>query len=602
MPRSILADGQSQTTIVITARGASGELAEDGTRIDLTTTLGTIPDSVTTTRGVARVQLTSANVTGTAIVSATSGGATATTAVSFTDEVAEAYDVPTYVFMSADYLAYSGDRQYADALGDVKVTCGDLAVSAPSAKLDMTSGLLFAGGGVLIVGKGVEKEALRLTLDCGTLRGEYESSPGVVTQFDGPALAEAPEGDLPDEPELGGEDLATSDLLIVARKMRWFPGQMIQFSKATIYLYGSRALSLPHYEYYMAGAEAVASQYLGVGPNGLTVSFPYFLSMDARSKSSLVLSRGRRLGWGAYGERPGWSIGLEQAYNRGARVSGEIAIDDLASEDWGAHWDDTRLWGASTYSYLSLDWPNHEDLFGSASLSRAFRGFTANLSAYTTRYSGFGSQSSYGLYLRTMPAPFLTKGTTSNVLIRADYATGSDMEAASRRGVYFETRSALAWFGARNPASLATSLGRLWSEGDEGGMSYQVSLTVRPRVWDRVPMRFDYSFRKSPGLSMDEASHRVSASMYGSSLGRFGFSLHGSYQLDRTQWSGFLNASYQVTPAWQLVYRGTRQNVSGYAFNDYEAGVSRMIGYREFRLLWSHRRGELLFELGAGGF
>ena len=82
------------------------------------------------------------------------------------------------------------------------------------------------------------------------------------------------------------------------------------------------------------------------------------------------------------------------------------------------------------------------------------------------------------------------------------------------------------------------------------------------------------------GSSLDRASQRVSASLAGSSLGRFAFSLYGSYHLDRTQWTGFLSTSYRITPAWKIVYRGTRQNVSGYAFSDYEVGVSRLIGYR----------------------
>ena len=602
-PSTILADGQSQATIVISARDASGGPAEDGTRIELSASLGSIRDSVLTVRGVARLQLTSANTPGTAIVTATSGAATATTEVVFTNDANAAFSIPQFVYMQADYLAYSGDRQYADALGHVQVSCGDISVSAGSAQLDLNTGYLIAKGDVVLKGNKVERKAYRVTLDCLNLRGEYQDMDGKVTGFEGPGLNDLPEPEYPDEPDRSSEDLATSDLLIVAKKMRWFPGTTIQFSSARIYLYGTKALSLAHYEYQLSGARSVANQYVGIGPNGLTVSFPYYLSMTESSKNSIVVSRGQRLGWGAYNTIPGWSLGLQRDYYDGDRVTGQMALDNFTGRDWGVFWHDTRMLDKDTHSYFSLDSPNHKDIFGSASLSRGFRGFSANLDLNTNRIENEDNTSTVDLYIRTDPRPFIGKGSTSNWTIRTDYSTQA-VEGGQRmqEGLFYETHSPVPWFGHRYPASLATSVGHEWGLSAGDGAAYSLGLNVRPNIWKKAMIRLDYWYTKSPQDTDIAGNNRITATLSSKGVKKLSMSIYGTFSLDTTQWSSFLNAKYALTRSWKLVTRGTWQSLSGYNYRDVEYGISYPVGYQDLQLMWSERRKQFIIELGGARF
>jgi hypothetical protein len=74
-PDQMVADGRSGTNITLEVRNTDGRIVPDGTRILLTTTLGTFRESIVSTQnGIARAILIAGNVAGTAKVTASEIG------------------------------------------------------------------------------------------------------------------------------------------------------------------------------------------------------------------------------------------------------------------------------------------------------------------------------------------------------------------------------------------------------------------------------------------------------------------------------------------------------------------------------------------------
>lgn len=67
-PRQVPADGQSRVTIQIVARGGDGRLLPDGTALQVSSTLGTVPPKVTVTGGRAKLELVASRTAGDAVV------------------------------------------------------------------------------------------------------------------------------------------------------------------------------------------------------------------------------------------------------------------------------------------------------------------------------------------------------------------------------------------------------------------------------------------------------------------------------------------------------------------------------------------------------
>jgi hypothetical protein len=605
-PPAILADGHSSTVITARVFDRSGGYVADGTEVEFTASLGTIESSAQTVRGLARVGLISSRDEGTSIVVATAQTATATLSVEFARELQGAYEIPEFITADAAYLAYSIDYDVLDCLDGVGLKSGPITINAQAAQLYSATGQLVASGDVSVTSGKSQLCGESLTFSFTTGEGMiFDPVSGSQVRFKAPDLEpvgteeEAPP---PERPRF--LDLSDSQILLTARRARVFPGKKVQLAKANVYVYGTKVLKLPHYEYMLGGVAAAASQYFGIGPSGLTMAFPYHLSMNPTSKDSLVISRGAHMGWGSYSSRQGWAVGFSHSYDIPTVASGEFDLMDMSRSTWGARWSETRQFSPSFLGYLDFESPNHRDFFGNVSLSRRSSAFSLSLSLSGSKYEGEESSLGSRLHIETSPARFWGGKSEASLAFDINRANeGASPLYRKSQSLFFQTRTRVGSFGVGTALSLNASVGKVWGGAQVRGTAVQVGLGLHHGFGKKVRLRADYSYSKLPWLGDQELSRQVSAVLSISGLGNLDGHAYYLWNTETGRRSLFAGASYRFSSLWSVSFDLTRQKLGLTSFIDYEIGIGRDIGLaRELRLVWSKSRRKFYLEFAGGAF
>jgi hypothetical protein len=595
-PDTILANGQSESTVTATVRDEDGQLVADGTVVQFTATEGTIPSQATTVRGVAQVRLRSGGAPTQARIIASSGRATAQILVDFVAKLAEAYTTRRYLTISADYLAYDAGSALFDALGNVHISYGPYKVEADSAQVFTDRQQIAARKNALI------KSSLNPGRRGDLIVFNYNQGTGFMIDSSGRRYFSGMELAFPENPPSVLEppnqllDLSASPLVITASSARFFPGKSAQFRHATLYYFGSKLLSFPHYEYNLASGTSAAEQYIGYGAAGLSVNFPYYLEMTESRKSSLAILRSPSAGWGSFSVLPGWALGLKQSYDFGGKASGDISAYNLTRKDWGVSWNDSRIWDDRTRSFSSFSLPNHRDFYATANISCHAVGGTFALSLFGSRLQGQDLRSNAGAYYETdsRKIPILQANATAG--LRSDFNLTGHASSRTGESVFLNVNSSRRWLGDFLPLSLGiTASCRL--TGSQQGTEYTTSLAGSRNIG---PGSLLVGFSLS--RQVDGTTARRLSSGYNLSLNRFSLSYYTSYDLIRSDFISFGSAYVKIPGAYKLVYNLTQQSLQDVNYTDYEFGFARSLGGREARLIWSKSRGRFLFELAGAQF
>jgi len=159
-PSILLSDGKSVALVSAEVRDEKGNLVPDGTQVQFSASLGVLRDTVVaTSAGIARTQITSSSLPGLATITATLPGATAfgEVRITFTDDPEMLKQRSnTFLFLSAQYLAYSADWRCIEAVSSqqqAEIVLGGLRLQARSYQYKLDDEVVVAEDALLSRGK-----------------------------------------------------------------------------------------------------------------------------------------------------------------------------------------------------------------------------------------------------------------------------------------------------------------------------------------------------------------------------------------------------------------------------------------------------------------
>ncbi|MER3472925.1 MAG: hypothetical protein C4335_02580 [Armatimonadota bacterium] len=613
-PSVLLSDGKSVALVSAEVRDERGNLVPDGTQVQFNASLGVLRDTVvSTSAGIARTQLTSATVPGVATITATVPGASAFEEIrlTFTDDPeALRQRVNTYLFASPQYLAYSADWRYVEAVSTgqkAEMLVGNLRVQARSYQYRLDEDLLIAEEAVLTRGKrSLTAEKLRYypRRDEGQAVLVQNGQIREVT-FKGPLWEQEPVTfSRPDAYTY--TDLSASELLFVAESAVLLPGERIQFRHVKLYVAGQKLLAVPMYDLSFQSGEALGQQIVGVNSGGVTIDLPFYYVVSPQAVGALRLRHAQRVGRAVYAIRPGWSLDLEHSYSRPGVMEGAFVLTSLVRGDWGVRWSHAQWLSQNASTNLYVDVPAHRNLYVNGGLSYGFGGGRIGLnlsggqSLSGTRYRDLRSD----LYVESNPLKLgsllkMTVSTTftSRVSQFADQRIRTD--GAGLRSRFYTTPLRLAGFTV-NPSLMASYL---WGSSQATGGSLLATVSASRGLWDGALLSLTYDYTHDRLVqTVGYGKHRLSGMFAWSAGQRLNLSLVGTRILDHDSLTLFADASYRLSGLWRVGANLSYNRFQGTRYNDVECSVGYRLGVRELLLTWSSLTHRWQIDLIAAGF
>ena len=617
---TLLADGKNAAILSAEVRDDRGRVVPDGTLVRFSTTAGRLETATAGTRsGVARVTLIAADLPGTALVTANldaSAGlaAPAQLVITFSNDVEQAYRGSNWAQIAGnDYVGYAADFGVIQANGKdggARVTYQDLEIGANALQVNVRDNTVRAEGGVILARGEKKRSYSNLRYDLKTRQGvgeRDEDGRPVPVVVRGPDLEEErPESPPPDAAQAFAlEDISGASVTIVARAIALEPDNRLQFRRATFYLDGAKTLSLPFHVMTLGQQSLFAEQIVGYGPQGFSVDFPLYYDVRPSAVGTLHVRHGARVGGGSvYSARPGWTLDLDQAYNRGSGVDGRFELTGVTRRDWGARWTHAQRLGAATRGQFYVDFPNHSDLFGNAQLSRSFSGFSVTMNASGSRSSvedAAAGRRSLGdlraqIYAETDARPVgAIRGLRYNLSL-----------SSTRQGFYGPDAPGaynLQTAGVRLSASPVAlnrqtslqqsySLGQTWTQGSSaerrsGGASVQGTLALTHRMGRLGAGTLTYDYAQTPQFADTYGRHRLGGSLFLGNGDRWNLSLTGSQSLDTTFATLYGSLGFALSGPWRGRVTLSTSRVSGFGYSDLEYALIRRIGGRDISVYYS---------------
>ncbi|MDW8103851.1 MAG: Ig-like domain-containing protein [Armatimonadota bacterium] len=612
-PPLLLADGKSVALVSAEVRDSKGNLVPDGTQVQFSTTLGLLRDSVvSTSAGVARTQLTSATLPGVATVTATIPGAAAfeEAKVTFTDDPEMLRQrANTYLFTSSQYLAYSADWRYVEAVSSdqrAEVVIGNVRLQARSYQYRLDEDLLVAEEAVLTRGKrALVAERLRYS----PRRDEGQAllvEDGQVREvaFKGPFWEQEPIAARLDAYIYA--DLSASELLFVADSAVLVPGERIQFRNAKIYIAGQRVLTLPMYDLSFRTGEALGQQIVGVNSGGLTLDLPFYYTVSPQAVGALRLRHAQRVGRAVYAVRPGWSLDLEHTYTRPGVMEGAFILTSLLRGDWGVRWSHAHWFGQNASTHLYVDLPAHRHLYVNSGASYGFGGGRVGLNLS-------GGQSLSGVRYRDLRSDLFVESKPLRLgnSLRATLATTMSHRVSEfsqtrvhTQGIGLRSRLyalPLRWMGFTVNSSVMASY--LWGNQRTTGASLLATVSASRGLWDGALLSLTYDYAQDRLAQMTGyGRHRLTGMLAWSVGQKMDVSVVGTRVLDSDSHTLFADASYRFSSLWRVGANLSINRFQGSQYRDVEFLIGYRIGIRELLFTWSSLTRRWQVDLIAVGF
>ena len=646
-PEAIASDGKSVCIISALILDKDGVKAADGTQIRFSTSLGVIEENVETSSGVARARLTSADIPGTAIITATwmEGQAVTQIRIEIVDPSQEAKG-QQYISVSADdYLAYSMEYKTLDAVGNVKIRYKSLQLESNEAQVNLDKGRIIAKGHgttspLKIITSDGAAEGNMFTYSMWESRGLMLSAQGGNVQSidlskGKPEIKPTDAIYLPEDFDFS--DLSDTPILIKAKSAAVFPGEKIQFKQAKVYIDGKRVLTIPLYVLSLNGFQTESDQYIGYSTSGITLNLPLYYSLTPSSTGSVVVRHGESSGLGRYGQIPGWHVDLQQSYTTG-NSSGQVVLDHITGSAWGARISHSQQFDARTNGYLLLDYPSHNEVAGSLSLSRSFDAFDVGLNmdgslpadgddsmtsdiSIQTRAKPLGKLPiRYTLSTQTgysTPKTYIVQNTEvvqgTEQVKETIYNTGGLSQ--NIRGNLYSTPIILA---DKLSMRYSLAMGYQWSGGTQAsGLTTLASSMMDWKISKHSNLQLTYRYADRASLYTSRSGnrsltgkHTISANLFMGDGKKWNGSVYAIRGLDYDYTSVIADFNYQLHPLWRIGVRswmnGQRiSTISGdytSSYNDLEFSLGRTIGNKELIAVWSKSRKKIMFELGSSRF
>lgn len=612
-PSLLLADGKSVALISAEVRDSKGNLVPDGTQVHFSTSLGMLRDTVvSTSAGVARTQLTSATLPGVATVTVTIPGASAfeEVRVTFTDDPEMLRQrIHHYLFTSPQYLAYSADWRYIEAVSSdqkAEMVVGNVRLQARSYQYRLDEDLVVAEGATLTRGKRVlEAERLRYS----PRRDEGQ----LLVVEDGQAREYAFQGPLwelqPVTPRLDAypyADLSASELLFVTDSALLVPGERIQFRNARMYVAGQKLLTLPMYDLPFRTGAVLGQQIVGFHSGGLSVDLPFYYAVSPQAVGALRLRHAPRVGRAVYAVRPGWSLDLEHTYSRPGTMEGAFAVTGILRGDWGLRWSHAHWFSQNANTHLYVDVPAHRHLYVHSGLSYGFGqgrvglNLSGGQSLSGTRYRDLRSD----LFVESSPVKLgkqlrMTLATTLSSRVSEFADRRVRTEGAGVRSRLYAVPLRLAGFTV-NSSMMASYL---WGSSQTAGSSLLATLSASRALGDNALLNLTYDYTHDRLVQVTGSGrHRLSGMLAWSVGQSLHLSVAGTRLLDSGAYTLFADASYRFSSLWRVGANLSVNRFQDSLYRDLELSIGYRVGIRELLFTWSSLTRRWQVDLIAAGF
>ncbi len=623
-PSLSVADGRSTVTVSAEIRDTRGNLAPNGTQIVFSCTGGaTFREPVVKTQnGLAHAVMVAGSTPGIEKITATAltFNANSTIEYEFVADRSMLSSAKEFVEIVAPVrLHYSMDQKTIGASGpdrSVSVRYRDIEVDADEVQLDVPTYELRARKAKVKMGK-VEREFddlyLRLNQRSGYGTTIYQSptfelvplavgmAPQVrqttrfgLVQISGTGIKPPPANQSYDLFQF--KDLSETETTISAKKAVAFPRKAIQFHKAEIMLGDAKVMRLPLFQVNVYGNTPLfTEQIVNVNDNQIAVNYPHYLSLKPGETSLLRLTTGENYGRG-YGANGGMFLNYERTWNRGDDLDGGLTLSGLNRSDWGVgarHYQ--RIDERSSFN-AQVEFPAHKSVYGSASVSRLFNGFSMSLngsSSRSLRGVDYTSQQ-YSLIAEKDPTKVgklplrLYYGVTASQM-----STNSDSFAYSQQSAGMRARLQLQSQKLDRNTALSGSflVSKLYGTNVLSGLALVGDLSLRRALSKDSSLVVGYNYAEDGFTDKFIGKQSLNAQAY-YGAGRTTFSAFANRSLDLDRFNYFVDASYRMSGLWRLSYAYTASRYLAESFLDYNLTIGYLFGGREFGLTWlgRHRR------------
>ena len=610
-PQAIVADSFSTTTITADVRDAEGHAVPDGTEVDFTTSLGIIDHIVRTSSGIARARLQSSATVGTALVSAVvaNGRAVAQLNVDFLAPGTEMFDESFILVSSDQQLGYDVGGQVVDAAGGVKIYHRGVTITAEEAQIDVKGNILRArarlGGDNIIIKKG-DKE-----IQASALYYNFNKMNGVLlTPADDGAKRMLFRGrDLFLEPDKKPDKKVSFDftpveqanMFIRAKSLVIRPGEEIKIKHANFYMEGDKVLSVPLHVVSLNSRNAGASQMITYGTEGLQMNLPLYYSLTPNGTGSFQLRHSDPTGWGSYSNSGGWQIDLDQEYTLGGSTEGNFKVNRITSGDWGLSWNDRRELDSDSRLYTYLDFPSHENLYGTLDYSRSLGEYTMSVNMRGNMLTNAANRYSSMAYLQSRSKPLIGGALSYAFTTKLAYDNYFDSDDSNRfgSGLGLQLYAKPIELGKGSINTSVTAFqgwgGSLAGSTLYANAGYNRSLSTI----GSFGLNYAYSFNNSDDIYSE---HRLSADLFLSPSRLWNSRINATYSLSDDSISAFADFGYSIRPTLRLSFQDTYQKYTGGKYTDYEIALAKALGRQEARIIWSQSRKRFRVEFSALSF
>ena len=632
-PSMAVADGRSTITITAQVRDNSGNFVPNGTQVVFDSTLGSFRERIVqTSNGFARAILVAGDLPGTARVraSALRFSAASDLDIEFVADRSMLSSAQDFIeVVGSETLWYSVQDRVIEATGadqgavlkyqNIEISANDLQVQVQTYEVRARKAKLKIGGWEhefeslffrLNKKEGYGTATIEIIVGSDPLdtNPDFENTSSPVEQQTRPYFGlveignrnlKLPKGNL-DTRSLRFQTISESVSMISAKKAVAYPRKEVQFHRADVRMANQRIMQVPLFRVNVNTATPVITeQWINVSNNNFALNYPYYLSLKPGETSALRFRFGSNYGTGT-GGGGGTFLDYELSWSKGANFDGGLNIGGIGRDDWGASLRQTWTNNDSTTLAAQLNFPAHKSMFGSASLSRNFNGFSANLA------------STYGKSLQG--TDFQTDST--QLVIEKDPIRSLFLPGR----IYFGVTARDSRVKAGNLSDYQQTRGmRLRFVGDPyrigTGMfnySYSVEQVSGHNVEQGIVQvgTLNYGMNPAPGAFLNLSYEYLDDGFTSDLIGRHRVSMDGFYNVGNLGVNAFLLQSldadrtsanarlrYKLGSLWRVSYGYFYDQFGADSFLDQSYILSYRLGFREIGLSYSHRTKRLGIEI-----
>ncbi len=634
-PSMNVADGRSTCTITAEVRDQSGKLVPDGTRIVFNTTAGEFRQNITTTTaGLAQAVLVAPpksspeTITATITVTALTGDSSPST-MSY-DFVATREDLTSakeYIeIVAPGYMQYSAvDPKTIAAAGPhqgVSLRYKEISVTADDIQLTISTYELRARNVTLKTAKFTQHFDelyfnLKSKAGSGTTTFMMKRPDAIVTQGVGIAFVKQIKPGVyalpPDEERYGYVkvtassitpsdqaapaldfqfmDLSGAPSAVSAKKAIIFPNRKIQFQGAEVYVAGTKVMKMPLFELDLnTPSPVVTDQIVGVNDNQLAINYPYYLSLKPGQSSDFRFRTGEAYGRGVTSDH-GAFLDYEVNWNKGDDMQGGFVFSGIGRDDWSVGANQYIRIGDRTSLSAQVTTPTGQSVFGSASASRQFTGFSTSLSANLSKNFTGIPYTTQTLAAEVDKDPIKVAKTP----IRIDYGftasqASNSLINESQEGAGAKVRAQSLPVKLDNNTNVTSSFttSYLVGQNELKSLQYLATTTLSHRFNSAMSMQCTYNFTRDGFNENFIGEHQLTMQAY-YNKGQLNLTVLANKSLDLANRSVYGDLSFRVSKLWRLMAGYTYDQYLGDTYLDYTFGFGYKVGWKEVGLVWSEQ-------------